>query len=111
MSAQVALVARVVAETVGADTLGEEGLERIQVATARRVDGALSGVPAQRVATAAWLIEATGRDGPDALDLLVEAAKEGLREVACASGWDVKISKELQGRVEVALRGSAGLAG
>lgn len=111
MSAQIALVTRVIAETMGADTFGEGQLERVRDAVTRRVDGALSGVPAQRVATAAWLIEATGRDAPDALDLLVEAAREGLREVACVRGWDVRISEDFEGRVEVALRGSAGLAG
>ncbi len=111
MSAQAALVARVVAKTIGTDVLGQGGIEQVEGAVARRVHDALSGVPALRVATAGWLIDASGTDAPDALDLLVESARAGLREVASDGGWDAKILQEREARVEAALRAVSVLAG
>lgn len=111
MSAQAAFAARVVAETVNYEMLGKHGLDVIERVVSRRVKGALSDVPAERVATAAWLLEASGRDAPDALDLEVEAAREGLREVAVAEGWDASTSEDIEARVEAALRATAGIAG
>ena len=84
--------------------LGIGGQSQVREAVARRVNGSLSRVPADRVATAAWLIEASGRDAPDADDLLIEAAREGLREVAAKTGWSATKCADLEGRVEVALR-------
>ncbi len=52
-STQATFVARVVRETVGVDTLGKGGLGRVQDAVRRRVDGALSNVPAN---VSPWLL-------------------------------------------------------
>lgn len=111
MSAQAALVARVVAKTIGTDALGQGGIDKVEGAVARRVHDALSGVPAVRVATAGWLIDASGTDAPDALDLLVESARAGLAEVALDGGWHAKILKEREAQVEAALRAVRVLAG
>ncbi len=104
MSAQAALVARVVVDTVGTDTLGIGGFKQVHEAVGRRVAGALSDVPADRIATAAWLIDASGCDRPDGDDLLVEAALAGLREVAGDRGWTAERAADLEKQVEAALR-------
>lgn len=59
----------------------------IEAAIARRMDAALSDIPAERVESAEWLIRESGTDAPSAVDLLVAAAKEGIRDLGRERAW------------------------
>lgn len=70
--------------------LGDDaaGIAVVESAIERRTDAAYSDIPAERIELADWLIRESGTDAPGAIDLWVAAAKDGVRELGRARGWD-----------------------
>jgi len=99
------MVAASAARAIRLDRSDPAGAEAIAATIARRMDAALSEIPAERVESAKWLIRESGTDAPSAVDLLVAAAKEGIRDLGRERAWADATAARYEARLVVAFEG------
>jgi hypothetical protein len=99
------MVAASAARAIRLDRSDPAGAEAIAATIARRMDAALSEIPAERVESAEWLIRESGTDAPSAVDLLVAAAKEGIRNLGRERAWADATAARYEARLVVAFEG------
>lgn len=96
------MVAATAARAIRLDRSDRRGAGAIEAAVARRMDAALSEIPAERVESAEWLIRESGTDAPSAVDLLVAAAKEGIRNLGRERAWAAATVAQHEARLVLA---------
>jgi len=85
--AEASAVAAIVARLIDVDRDDRGQVEVIEAAITHRRNAAFSDIPAVRVELAGWLIRESGTDAPEAIDLWLAAAKEGVRELGRERAW------------------------
>lgn len=99
------MVAACAARAIRLDRSDRGAAGAIEAAIARRMDAALSEIPAERVESAEWLIRESGTDAPSAVDLLVAGAKEGIRALGRERAWTNATLARYEARLVVAFEG------
>jgi len=99
------MVAASVVRAIRLDRSDRGRAAAIEAAIARRMDAALSEIPAERVESAEWLIRESRTDAPTAVDLLVAAAKEGIRDLGRERAWADATVAQHEARLVVGFEG------